>query len=359
MFVRSILAVAALAGIAVAQRPMPPMAVPPMAACPPVACQSTAVHCYGPGSMQCGLPTNETMVRAEVVILRLHPEVLKAMELCEDGEQPQKCCLTKCQVRKVMEMAKEDGRCEVLSAPQIVSLDGQRSCVCMESADSAGMQFSMMPRVSLDHKFIQVAVTAEQKVVEKRCSGSSCAAKCDDNEACQRRTIHIHQMQTIATVPTGNSVMLELYRSEPNTDHVSVITNGPPSLTKVPYINRLFKSPCDDEACCICVIVTPTEMNNEMVRARPMPAMTPECVNQCQVVVPAPPMMPCPTARAIPYVPSQEQSEPEMVPPPMSSQLAKLMAKYEQACADGNMEKARKLARRCIDIDPTCFMRDE
>src|SRR5262245_65249435 len=127
MFVRSMLAVTILAGLAVAQRPMPPMAVPPMAPCPPVAPPPAAVHCYGPGSMQCGLPNSETMVRAEVLVLRLHPEVLKAMELCEDGEQPQKCCLTKCQVRKVMEMAKEDGRCEVLSAPQVVTLDGQRA----------------------------------------------------------------------------------------------------------------------------------------------------------------------------------------------------------------------------------------
>jgi hypothetical protein len=348
MFVRSILAVAALAGIAVAQRPMPPMAIPPMAPCPSVPPQVAANHCYASGSMHGALPNHETMVRAEVVILRLHPETLKSMELCDDCDSAQKCCLTKCQVRKVMEMAKEDARCEVLSAPQIVTLDGQRAVVCIESAESTGVQFTLTPRVSLDRKFIQVALTAEHKSVEKPCCGSSCASKCDEGTM-QRQTVRIHQMQTITTVPTGNSMMMEMYRSEPN-------RNQPPVLTKTPYISRLFKNGCEE--CCICVIVTPTELNDGMIRAQPMPVTTADGVNQCQVVVPAPPMMRCPVDCTMPCVPVRGQCE--LVPPQREEnpRLAELMDKYCRACETGDLEKARKLARRCVEIDPTCFMRD-
>lgn len=363
MFVRSIIVVAALAGIAVAQRPMPQMAVPPMAACPPVAPPVAAIRCYGPGSMQCALPNNETMVRAEVMILRIHPEALKAMELWDDCDRPgQSCCLTKCQVNKVLELTKEDNRCEVLSSPQVITLDGQQAQVCIESAGSTGMQFSLTPRVSLDHKFIQVAMSTEHKVVEKHCCGDSCATKCDDDNACQRRTVHIHQMQTIMTVPTGKSVMMEMYRTEPNENRVSVLDNGPPVLTKVPYINRLFKDSVEYEGGTVCVIVTPTECNDRMIRAQPMPPVAATGVNQCQVIVPAPPMMRCPVDCTHPCIPPQQQQS-EMVPPPQqrdeNPRLMELMDRYARACEAGDLEKARKLAKRCLDIDPTCFMRDQ
>jgi len=34
---------------------------------------------------------------------------------------------------------------------------------------------------------------------------------------------------------------------------------------------------------------------------------------------------------------------------------AKLMEKYHVACQAGDLEKARKLARQALDLDPMCF----
>ena len=37
--------------------------------------------------------------------------------------------------------------------------------------------------------------------------------------------------------------------------------------------------------------------------------------------------------------------------------LAKMLQKYEDACAAGDQAKARKLAVRALDIDPACFQK--
>jgi Flp pilus assembly secretin CpaC len=51
----------------------------------------------------------------------------------------------------------------------------------------------------------------------------------------------------------------------------------------------------------------------------------------------------------------EEQSARE---PAADPKLAKLLAKYHKACADGRPEAARRLAGKCLAIDPTCFSRD-
>jgi hypothetical protein len=48
---------------------------------------------------------------------------------------------------------------------------------------------------------------------------------------------------------------------------------------------------------------------------------------------------------------------PAPMPPAADPKLAKLLAKYQAACAAGDTAKARKLAVKCLDLDPTCFGR--
>jgi hypothetical protein len=76
------------------------------------------------------------------------------------------------------------------------------------------------------------------------------------------------------------------------------------------------------------------------------------------VALPAPPMpAPCPTVMPtvwsapmpIAVVPASYQET------AVEPKLAKLMAKYRQACACGDSAKSRKFAEKCMVIDPTCF----
>jgi hypothetical protein len=61
-----------------------------------------------------------------------------------------------------------------------------------------------------------------------------------------------------------------------------------------------------------------------------------------------PPMM------CVPELFADEQAAPP-APPAADAKLAKLLAKYQKACESGDTAKARKLAAKCLEIDPTCF----
>ena len=73
----------------------------------------------------------------------------------------------------------------------------------------------------------------------------------------------------------------------------------------------------------------------------PGPAICPMPAPVMPTVWTAP--MPMPVVPAAAEVPA---SEPK---------LAKMMARYQQACAAGDTAKARKFAEKCMAIDPTCF----
>jgi hypothetical protein len=60
--------------------------------------------------------------------------------------------------------------------------------------------------------------------------------------------------------------------------------------------------------------------------------------------------------RAItPVVPAAVEAPAALPMPAEGPKLTKLLAKYRQACAAGDGAKARRLAARCLEIDPTCF----
>lgn len=330
MLVRSLVAVLAFAGFAIAEQPRPPL--PRYPSVP-----------FRDGGLMCSSPCNETMIRAEVTIVRLHPETMKALELWQPCDQPgQKCLLTACQVRKVLDQIKADDRCEILSSPQVVALDGQRAVISISSAEGEGFECALMPRISLDHKFVQMAISSEHReAMHKDCEGR-CPGD-DDSITLKESMIKLFQMDTIVTVPKGQSVMIETCRPQSTNRYVYQAGS---------FFNVNVVASCERH---VCVIVTPSEMDSQAC-ASPMPLMV-DCGGQCQVAVSAPPIMayPCPVTHAIAFVPAQECEEPRR---PANPTLTKLMAKYEQACADGDTEKARKLARRCLDIDPTCFTKE-
>jgi hypothetical protein len=82
------------------------------------------------------------------------------------------------------------------------------------------------------------------------------------------------------------------------------------------------------------------------------------------VVEAAPPPLACPPPPAMlsPTVwsaPAPARDDVQVVTgqfiPPAGTKLDRLMTKYRWACEDGDTAKARKLAEKCLAIDPTCF----
>jgi Flp pilus assembly secretin CpaC len=72
-----------------------------------------------------------------------------------------------------------------------------------------------------------------------------------------------------------------------------------------------------------------------------------------------PAVVPMPVAMAVMPAPlpvAEEQAVPP--PPPVDPKLARLMRRYYEACDEGRTSAAKKLAAKCLEIDPTCFGRD-
>jgi len=101
------------------------------------------------------------------------------------------------------------------------------------------------------------------------------------------------------------------------------IEDSPPALSKIPFISRLFTNVgYGPERMTALVLLTPRLSNYE---AR-------------QGVAPAG---------------LEEASEPEAKK--ADTKLEKLLKQYEQACESGDKDKAHKIARKALKIDPTCF----
>jgi Flp pilus assembly secretin CpaC len=69
--------------------------------------------------------------------------------------------------------------------------------------------------------------------------------------------------------------------------------------------------------------------------------------------------IPMPVAMAVMPAPlpvAEEQAVPPA--PPIDPKLARLMRRYFEACDEGRTSAAKKLAAKCLEIDPTCFGRD-
>jgi hypothetical protein len=113
----------------------------------------------------------------------------------------------------------------------------------------------------------------------------------------------------------------------------------------LPHAGRTFVMHCgrDAEGRDVMMMATP-HLVGEMDRPAYLPMPTPVPV----AAVP-PPLPPTVWAAPMPVVQAAAEE------PAAEPRLAKMMAKYRQACAAGDAAKARRLAERCLAIDPTCF----
>lgn len=97
------------------------------------------------------------------------------------------------------------------------------------------------------------------------------------------------------------------------------VENTPAMLSRIPYLNRLFKNVSYGmESNHLILVLTPRVISPEK-----------PCVNQCKAEA---------VVKAMPH-----------------HQLPLLLKAYHAACAEGDMDDARRLAIECLAIDPTCF----
>jgi type II secretory pathway component GspD/PulD (secretin) len=217
-------------------------------------------------------------------------------------------------------------------------VDGKAEPVFKMATVPLGTQVTFLPVASADGRYVQLQMTALVSKLEPIPSAGyqvtitpteDSAGQADRTEVIRRPAMNVQQLEPTVFLPVGRAVLF----------HVEAGGSDQQPLI---------------------VMVTPNVINPCPAACPPVAAYPPP------VACPPPPV--CPPVAALPYPAVMCQPEPYAEPageeqtapfarptPAADPKLAKLLTKYRQACAAGDAAKARKLADRCLAIDPICF----
>jgi type II secretory pathway component GspD/PulD (secretin) len=267
------------------------------------------------------------------------------------------------EVTQFLEAMQGDRRSNVMQAPKVTMFNGQQSAVNVVDRQffvtglkvvpvngqavlvpqneeiETGVKLSLRPTVSADRRYVRLEVNAKLTELEPHVplmpvttmvaptfEGGAQGPPVPFTQFIQQPKVNTSAMEGTVCLMDGKTALLyggkrvREVRSE----------YGPPVLSKIPYVNRLFKNVgIGHEEESLLVMVTP-----RVIVAREQEEARPTAV----------------------VAGVEEQTEP--AEPPMDPKLAKLMEKYRQACSEGRAKAAKKLAERCLAIDPTCFGKD-
>jgi type II secretory pathway component GspD/PulD (secretin) len=261
--------------------------------------------------------------------------------------------LSEKQLAQFLEAAQGDQRANIMQAPKLTLDNGQAAAVEItdkqffvtrldtvkdgdrtvttpkNEAVTTGFRMKVWPFVSADRRFVQVYLKVDQTdLASSAVPLFPVHGGKDKVQFVQQPALTNMSVEKTLTIPDGGTALLGGLKkiSEGRNEY------GPPVLSKVPYVNRLFKNVgYGREAQTVYVLVTPRVIVNEQ-EAR------------CQTGA-AEESEPCPLTRTAP--PARRPSK----------ALAELLSAYDEACADGRSDEAAKFAQAALILDPTCFAR--
>jgi type II secretory pathway component GspD/PulD (secretin) len=274
------------------------------------------------------------------------------------------------QLGQLMEGIQGDMRSNVMQAPKLTVANGQAGVirvmdrkyfvtglttthdadgnVCFipkNEAHDLGLETSVQPTISADRRSVQLhlkvqhAALASDAVPLFPVTTYIKPVKADGTKGepvpftqyIQQPQIEKHAVDVTLAIPEGHTALLGGWRQT----HEFRTEVETPVLSKVPYINRLFKNVgYGRETEHVCILVTPRIIMNEETEERAA-------------------VRPCPKAEPAPG--AVEESEPPVADMARQSKVKRLLEEYHQRCADGRLEDARKLAKEALKLDPTCF----
>jgi Flp pilus assembly secretin CpaC len=360
---------------------------------------------------------------------------------CADGFKT--CFLSDKEAFQFMEAVQGDPRSNVMQAPKVTVFNGrtaavsvtdqqffvtgvnciqfangQTACVPRNEPFTFGTQMSVHPVISADRRYVALnlkmnqtslasanvplfpIMTPIQPVMEGGIQGKAVPF----TQFVQQPVINTMALDRTLAIPDGGTVLLGGLKRTVETQRNEF---GPPVLSKVPYINRLFKNVSyGRETQNVLLMVTPRIIVNETEEQRTVtacPCPAPKAAEMARAA-----LDPTTLARAIEdqmekieaarsayrkaeqyrragriemacrkyqevreLCPGTRQAEmaaerlselqeqrgaTEESEPPLS--VAELVKEYHQACAAGRMDEARKLAAVALARDPACFSKD-
>jgi hypothetical protein len=308
--------------------------------------------------------------------------VLDGKEGKADGPAHGVAFLDEKQRLALLEAVQGDARANVMQAPKLTLFNGQCSTLNLTDAKvyvtgvkvapedgqavvrpitevyTEGLRMTVQPVVSGDRRFVRLNLNASltspespEAVLVPICF--SVPATEADGEAKPRTFTQFLQQPRFTTlavdrtvaIPDGHTAVLRCGIRK-RTERVEY---GPPAaVSRIPYLNRLFKNVgYERETETVLLLVTPRIVVTEEQEERPVGA-------NCQ-----PQSSPRAPARKAPCIgdgPTRAKCEAPVCD--QAQEVAELVAKYRQACAEGRAAEATAFAVKALALDPACFATD-
>jgi type II secretory pathway component GspD/PulD (secretin) len=233
------------------------------------------------------------------------------------------------QLRQFMENIQGDVRSNVMQAPRMMVANGQKAVLrCLDDQPctnqeqrkesvSTGMELSVRPKISADKQFV---------ALDLKTSMSQLASPCPPR-------VQTHSLDLNLSIPNGQTALVGGWKRIVE----SRCEYGPPVVSKIPYVNRLFKNVGYGRS---------TENILVMVTATIVPEPTKTAKRSC----------PSAKAKNLTACPQPETLCPASYSAPQPVRdLQMLLTRYHEACAAGRLKEAKKLARLALELDPKCF----
>jgi len=298
------------------------------------------------------------------------------------------------QLFQFMEAAQGDQRTNIMQAPKLTLFNGQASTlsitdnqafltgVDVSTSDgqvvirpknepvTTGFRMTAQPVVSADRRSVRLSLKIEQTdlapgsvpvvpVTVAAETSKEKAAPC--TQFLQQPRFTKMAIDKTVVIPDGGTVVFGGLKKVVETRE----EYGPPILSKIPYVNRLFKNVGSGrETQQVFVLVTPRIIVNEEKEEVKAEGTVQRLSEQDKSLPSGCPHAITPAVYEEPgQIKSRELVGEKLTGPAKSEKsrqekmLAKLRKAYDEACAGGHADEAKKYARAALAIDPTCFQR--
>jgi hypothetical protein len=269
----------------------------------------------------------------------------------------------------------------------VVEVGGSAVCVPKNELVTTGLQMSVQPIVSADHRFVQLSFRAKLSQVDPfvpllpfttlitPAAEDGLAKPIPFTQYIQQPHVTTIRLDSKVTVADGCSVLLQ---GSGKSSRVTRHESTPETLSKIPYVNSLFKTVgYSRETENIFVLVTPRILAQQekaklptsaVVETRavapppppPGPGLVGRPLNieliQTGAMIPPPAPVPSPIPVRIIFDPA-EKEKPTCCPGEGSAccEVSRHVELYCRACAEGRLADASQHAIQALAIDPTCF----
>lgn len=249
------------------------------------------------------------------------------------------------QVVKFIEAVQADRDAHIMQAPRMTMLNRQVAKLDLTDTQNlliedpevglhaiipirTGFSMSVQPTVSADRRLVKVALELKR---------SSLAASDMPSYAS-----NLTQLNKSVVVPNGSTMMVAVPNGEAADRQCEF---GPPVLSKIPYVNRLFKNSTNaPPAKRLYVLITPRIIAPDEGGAIIQTGFVADALSQGVVNA---------AVKPLDAVPQRNANEPLLNR--KARVLAELLRAYDEACAAGQGEEAARFAQAALTIDPTCF----